>query len=424
MFGSHHTSEVLVVGAGPVGLLTALLLADRDVDVRIIDAAFRTGSHSYALGLHPHSLKLLEEVGAAHDAIEQGYRIDTLALYDERERRVELRLRELPCQYPYVLALRQDMVESILEQRLNHARRHVEWNHRVSALQARGEHWGLTIETLGKQTAGYAVATLEEVVERTIRTEARFVIGADGHRSFIRRALEIPFEPAGATAQFAVFEFQTDAEIGPEMRLVLRPGDINVVWPLPGRRVRWSFQVGPNTDLARSREKQRLAVQIADEAYPHLEESDLRNLLAERAPWFRGTVGQIDWSMVVQFDRRLAREFGRDHIWLLGDAAHMTWPAGMQSMNLGMREAYELAWRITRILRDGEDDELLREFARERRAEWTMLLGLSGPARARPDADPWIAANAERILPCLPASGVELRVLLRELKLDAGFGEK
>jgi 2-polyprenyl-6-methoxyphenol hydroxylase-like FAD-dependent oxidoreductase len=144
----------------------------------------------------------------------------------------------------------------------------------------------------------------------------------------------------------------------------------------------------------------------------------LAELIRERAPWFGGSIGRLDWAMVVQFDRRLAREFGRDRIWLAGDAAHMTWPAGMQSMNLGLREAHELAEKIPYVL-EGSDPEgvLLLAYGRERRAEWEALLGLRGELRPEAGTDPWITANAARILPCLPASGIALRLLLRQLQL-------
>ena len=89
MKGKHET-EVLIVGAGPVGLFTALLLAEHGVRVQIVDEQWRTGAHSYALALHPHSLKLLEQVGLAAAVLEHGYRVRSVALSDGAERRGDL----------------------------------------------------------------------------------------------------------------------------------------------------------------------------------------------------------------------------------------------------------------------------------------------------------------------------------------------
>lgn len=422
MFGSHKPVDVLVVGAGPVGLFSAVLLAEHGLRVRVVDAERRIGAHSYALGLHPRSLQLLDEAGILGPILAEGRRIDTLAIYDERERRATLRLTELPVEHPYVIALRQDVLERLLEERLEHLRNRVHWNHRVVDWQTRDDHFVVAMQKLGKVSAGYAVALLESVIEGTEHLETRFIIGADGHRSLVRRQLEIPFQPAGATARFAVFEFATDAVLNAEACLVFRENDLNVLWPLPGGRCRWSFQIVDESDLTDSREKQRLAVQIQTAAYPALSEADLRTLLAERAPWFKGSIGPIDWAMAVQFERRLAGEFGRGRIRLAGDAAHMTWPAGMQSMNLGLSEAHALAGRIARIVRDTASDSLLDDYAAASRAEWRRLLGLDEELLSAPGTSQWLAANAGRLLPSIPASGAELPQLLRQVGLAFGAG--
>jgi len=87
--------EVLVVGAGPVGLAAALARKRRGLDVQIIDRDWRTGAHSYALALHPNPLRLLEEAGLLERALERAYRVETVGLYDGAGRRAEMRLSEL-----------------------------------------------------------------------------------------------------------------------------------------------------------------------------------------------------------------------------------------------------------------------------------------------------------------------------------------
>ena len=86
-------TEVLVVGAGPVGLLTALLLTRHGVRTRVIDEESRTAAHSYACALHPASLRLLERVGIADEVIELGRRVENVALFEGNERRAQLEER-------------------------------------------------------------------------------------------------------------------------------------------------------------------------------------------------------------------------------------------------------------------------------------------------------------------------------------------
>ena len=83
-FMREDQTEVFVVGAGPVGLFTALCLAEAGIEVRVIDRQARTTTRSYACALHPHTLELLDRVGLAAELVEQGRRVETFAFYDVR----------------------------------------------------------------------------------------------------------------------------------------------------------------------------------------------------------------------------------------------------------------------------------------------------------------------------------------------------
>ena len=76
-------------------------------------------------------------------------------------------------------------------------------------------------------------------------------------------------------------------------------------------------------------------------------------MIAERATWFRGRIDQINWRIMVRFERRLAKSFGQNRVWLAGDAGHLTGPAGMHSMNVGLREALDLAAILDGVLHKG-----------------------------------------------------------------------
>lgn len=421
MFGKSET-EVLVVGAGPIGMFTALRLAENGVQVELIDTEWRTAAQSYAGVLHPRSLKLLHQAGLAEKILEAGRRIETIAFYEGQSRGAELRLSDLPVEFPFLLALPQSALEILLEQKLKaQSGVKVHWNHRLSDLQTAGERVVASIDKLEETAQGYSVPTFEWIVKKRLQTRAAFVIGADGHNSFVRQSLGLDLEYAGHPEMFAVYEFETDSQcacVENEVRIVLDESTTNVCWPLPGNRCRWSFQLVAGDVSSDADAKERTAVVFEQPGYDQVTQEHLHRFIQERAPWFKASVKAIDWSTAVQFERRMARSFGRDHCWLVGDAGHQTGPVGMQSMNVGLREADELAGVLTRILRQKAPVNLLDQYAQGRRSEWRQLLGLTGALSLRAATPALVRQRVGKILPCLPASGEELSHLLDQLGLD------
>jgi 3-(3-hydroxy-phenyl)propionate hydroxylase len=168
--------------------------------------------------------------------------------------------------------------------------------------------------------------------------------------------------------------------------------------PLFGDRLRWGFQVSEGLD--RDADSDRL-----------------RALLAERAPWFSGKPGTVSWGTVIHFERQLARRFGKNRVWLAGDAAHVTNPLGSQSVNAGLAEAHDLAKRMASFAPAGSGLELLENYGAERAREWHKLLGVNVRFDLLPHAPPWLPAYARRIVPALPASGPELTAVLEQIGL-------
>ena len=421
MFHRRDT-DALIVGAGPVGLFAALSLAQAGAKVEIVDREWRTAAHAYALALHPSSLELLDKFGLAQPVVARGRRIDRIAFYEGADRRAELSLATLPGAYPYVVVLPQSELEDLLVAALHERRVEVAWSHRVAELVEEEAAVGATIERLGKASTGYAAATTEWAVEKVLRTRAAYVVGADGHDSVVRRTLGIDYVGLGEPSLYAVFEFTADREVEPELRVVLEPGRTSVLWPLPGRRARWSFAIDDSGARLGRRSKERLAVQIGGRSFPHLDEDALPRLAAERAPWFDARVVDVDWSLLVRFQGRLASRFGRGRLWLAGDAAHMTGPVGVHSMNVGLAEAHEVGMAISQILRGQESGDVLEIYGRERLLEWRRLVDGEVAARAGSDAGRWLRADASRILSCIPASGPDLEHLAAQLTMSGTPG--
>ena len=410
--------EVIISGAGPIGMVAGLALRQHGVAIRIFDRDYRPGTHSYALALHPQTLELLENFGVVDRIISRACRVRSIGFYEGAQRKATIALDECGCNYPFVAVIRQSELETVLAERLAEYHAPVSWSHRVSRVEAGADRIETSIDRLERHMMGYACARLDWVVDKRIKSSAPFLIAADGHNSFTRKTQAIPFPTVGETQQFAVFEFQTDGEDADEMRIVINEDSTNVVWPLPGNHCRWSFEM-PQVDAPEdSRVKDQLLVQVGDGAFPLLTEELLRRLIKDRAPWFTGSIKRIEWRMAVRFEKRLAETFRSGRICLAGDSAHLTGPVGIQSMNVGMREACDLSARLASILKGEDDLHGLDDYNRQRLEEWRFLLGLEGQLKPLETAEPWIAAHKDRILSCLPASGEALRRAAAQIGLE------
>jgi len=423
MFGKKKP-EVMVVGAGPVGLFSAVSLAGKSIRVKIIDEGWRPAAHSYALALHPSSLKLLKASGLSTKVLESVHRINRVGIYDERERRATVDFSKLDTDFKYVGVLPQNRLEEALETVLRAHGIAVEWNHRLSRLhQNDGDHVEVSVDRMTMESLGYAVAHAEQVVASSREYEVPFLIGADGHGSLVRRSLGIDFEDAGQTRYFAVFEFKTDFDLQNEMRVVLAENTTSVLWTLAQGYCRWGFELTDFSAPPATREKDRFLIQR--EELPELSNENLANLIGSRAPWFTGRVEKLEWRTVVRFEQRLATLFGRDRSWLVGDAAHMALPVAVQSMNVGLTESEALAEALRQILRGQGSPDGLSEYGSGSLSRWRRLLGLEGErVTASSDASAWIRTNARRIAESIPASGGNRKRLLEQVGLSITFDEK
>lgn len=415
MFG-RKKPEVLVVGAGPTGLCAALTLARRGIRVQVIDKDWRTGARSYALALHAQSVRVLEKLDLLASIQDLGVSITRIGLYDGPIAKASIRMGEGGNGAGLLVVLPQYMLEAVLEAALEECGVSVLWNHELSKLQLQPDKVVATIDKLEQDSVGYAVAHAEWIVAKSIALEVPFVIGADGHRSCVRRSLGIEFPEVAPPQYFAVFEFQSNFDSHDEMRMVMGDGTTDVLWPLPNRCFRWSFELREPPQFE-SRVKDRLGIFLGDASFPSLGEDKLQALITERAPWFSGSIERMDWQIAVRFEHRLASAFSKQRAGLAGDAVHLTGPIGVQSMNGGLAEAHELAEVIADALQQNKPGPCLEDYNQRSLATWRHLLGLAGGLRCNGAKEPWISARAGQLLSCLPASGPELAPMAKQLGL-------
>lgn len=417
MRGNPKT-KILIVGAGPCGLATALTLHKRNIPVEIIERDDRPGTHSYALALHPSTVSLLRDWEMLDGLEQSGIPISHLAFCDKTGPKLSLEFDKLEKEKGGLLVVGQDHLEDTLIKPLEAAKVPIRWNHRLAGLKQTENAVEVDLERLMEGMSGYAMARLEWQVDKELSTKADFVVGADGHFSMVRRKLGIEFPKVAKTQSFAVFEFQTDFKHDGKAHVVFGDEGTNILWPLPNGYCRWGFEIDENEAEAYSRDKDRLFVQVGSHGYHVLEGDMLEAMIRERAPWFDGSIERFRWRMIVRFEKRLADSFGRDRVWLAGDAGHLAPPIGMQSMNIGIAEGHDLGNRLADVLEGKADLKSLEDYGRDRETEWRSLLGLDTVVEPKGNTDAFLSEHAAKLQSCLPASGGTLADYAKVLNMN------
>lgn len=385
-------TQVLVVGASPVGLTAALRLREQGIDVRIVDQQSELAIHTFPVVLHPMTLRLLGSLGLTDALFWRGRPVSHLAIYTDGERRAVLDLPRAAGISPGALTLPQDVLRKALTNALSNRGVSVEWNTRLGLLQQDD-----------RGTRGTLEATLPAGLDQTLAEprsafEADYVIGADGYDSAVRSALGIELVEHGPLQSYAFFD-ATTRRAGTEAQLAISEASSNAFYPVQGDVGRFSFQLTGALDRA-----------------PDL--SALNELIAVRLPWHVEQVETFEWGGVAEFRHALATEFGRGRVWLAGEAAHLTGPLGVQSLNIGIDEASELALRIGDVVRHPSRQESVgQDYNARRTRQWQELLGVAERASLGPRSPTWAWRHLSRILSCLPASGKDLDDLLDQLRL-------
>lgn len=409
--------QVVVAGAGPVGLVTALYLNRRGVRVAVLDEQMRTAARSYACAIHPGTLELLDELGVAGELVARGQRVDTFAYYEGAERKLQLDYGKLGGRFPFLLIVPQPLLEDALEKRLLSEGVAVQWCHRLAKVDVAKDQARLLVHKLEHGTIGYSVARTAWTVTKEDELLVPFVVAADGHRSVVRRQLGIEFPERGASQLFAVWEFQAEGAPLTEARVGLVGGKASVCWPMGQGWYRFGFEVDPGESVEGRPEKSRQIALAGDSRHEYLDRGRFAKLVAERAPWFQPAVKDVAWSMAIRFERRISDSFGRGPVWIVGDAAHVAPPVAVQSMNRGLVEAKTLAVELEAVARTGASRDRLDGWARDRRSEFEALL--AKPVTAGGEAAPFAREWAKAVADSLPISGEDRPRLLAQVGLTA-----
>jgi 2-polyprenyl-6-methoxyphenol hydroxylase-like FAD-dependent oxidoreductase len=304
-------TDVLIVGAGPAGLATAIGLAQHGVGFQIVDAASEGQNTSRAAVIHAATLETLSRLGVADALLAQGIKVPHFRVRDRGRVILEIEFTRLAGLFPFALMIPQEETEAILTARLQSLGHSVQRPLRLMSVEQKDD--GAITQFADGRT-----------------TRARFVVGADGEKSSVRAAANISF-PGDTYGSFLL-------------------ADVRMSWPLPRNEVGLFFaQEGTLVVAPLSASRVRIVAQLAD-APSQPTVSDVQRVLDARGPGGRIVVEEVVWGSRFQVHHKLADRFRDGPFLLVGDAAHVHSPAGGQGMNLGLRDAEALADALTREL--------------------------------------------------------------------------
>ncbi|WP_213573405.1 FAD-dependent monooxygenase [Rhodococcus sp. USK13] len=354
--------EVLVVGAGPVGLTAAIELRRRGISCRIIDPLHEPPQYAKAVGIQPRTLEVFEGMGVLGRVLDAGVPFRGQILYVDGVEvgRMEL---ALPADVPFgFIGLPQYETERILTEHL-------------ASLGTRVER-GIGLVSF-EQDEGGVVATVSGDGGGTIRSQ--YLAGCDGAHSVVRKGLGLTFEGGAFAEQYMLGDVEVDWSLprGYNIRSVRRtedgPDDVLVCIPLPGRR-RYRMSMLVPAELSNTGASAGDDIRHGFESGPTPQLGHIQAVLDRLAPE-TARASNLRWSSVFRISHRIVDSYGRGRVFVAGDAAHIHPPTGAQGMNTGIQDAHNLAWKLALAVSGVAVPDLTDSYDLERRPVGEEVVG-------------------------------------------------
>ena len=356
--------DVLIVGAGPTGLMLANQLCRRGVRTRIIDRHSGPAQQSRAMAVQARTLEIYARLGIADRALALGQRGGAANMWARGRHGARIPLGDIGqdlSPFPFVLMLGQDANELILGERLADSGLAVEWNTELVEMEQRADHADVTLRMPDGSLS---------------RVTAAWVAGCDGVHSAVRRLNEIGFPGAPYEQVFYVADTEATGPMKPnELNVYLFRDGFHLFFPMRGRD-RWRA-IGILPKALRDRE---------DLAFDDIVSAVTQEVGAGLS------FARCDWFSTYRIHHRCAERFRKGRAFLLGDAAHVHSPAGGQGMNTGLQDAYNLGWKLGLVTTGQADPALLDTYDAERRPVAERLLRTTDRMFTMLVSDGWIAA--------------------------------
>jgi 2-polyprenyl-6-methoxyphenol hydroxylase-like FAD-dependent oxidoreductase len=331
--------DVLVVGAGPVGLVAGCELARRGIRVRVIDKLVQPTDQSRAIAIHARSLDMFDRMGIVDEMLSTGIKARGMQLYAGHSKLFRVPLGDVDSAFPFTLTTAQTETERVLAKHLELLGVTVDRGVELAALN---------------QDDGAVHATLQHADGSTEQVSASWVIGADGGHSRVRKMVGTKLAGSFVGERFllgdVVCEHSLDSD---SMHTFFSPDGPVVVLPMRDGRMRFLAQLhdapGTSADLQR---------------HMHPTQDELQAVIDRRIGGIRVMHSHWLTSFEIHHARVPAFRWGR--VFLAGDAAHIHSPAGGQGMNTGMQDAFNLAWKLAAVVDAAAGEALLDSYQAER----------------------------------------------------------
>ena len=324
MFESTDEVDVLIVGAGPVGLFLANECAGRGLRFRVVERNASQSLQSKALALFPRTLEILDMAGLVGPFLEAANRVTSVRIASREHTLTRLRFAPEASPYPFIAMVPQNVTEQLLVAQLQKAGGSVDYETTFVSAVEHDEQLSVTLECQGRKST----------------LQAAFVVGCDGAHSTVRHALQLPFEGQEYDASFMLADIETnDALVADELRLCPNAAGPLAIFPMAASRARIVAMVTEPEGQSPSLER-------------------VQELLEKR------TTGEVEaralhWSSYFRVHHRHVAQLRAGRIFIAGDAAHIHSPFGGQGMNTGLQDVWNLACKLDLVLRGQAGQSLL-----------------------------------------------------------------
>lgn len=329
-------TDVLIVGAGPTGLVLGNWLARLGIPFRIIDKAAEAGTTSRALAVHARTLELYRQLDLTHAVVTDGHRVPAVNLWVRGKPEAHVSFAEIASDltpYPFVAMFPQDEHEKLLIQRLNSFGCSVE----------------RPVELVGFTEGADRVIAQLRGPKGDETVEVAYIAGCDGARSTVRKITGTSFPGSTYNQVFYVADARASGpSVNGEVNIDLDEADFLAVFPLKGQG------------------RVRLIGTVRDERARHPESLTFADVSGRAIEHLKIQIDHVNWFSTYHVHHRVTDHFRKGRALLLGDAAHIHSPAGGQGMNTGIGDAINLAWKLAAVLKQQAPDELLDSYEAER----------------------------------------------------------
>jgi 2-polyprenyl-6-methoxyphenol hydroxylase-like FAD-dependent oxidoreductase len=343
--------DVLVAGAGPVGLAMAVELARYGLSVRIVDKAAERTDKSKALVLWSRTLELLDRAGCSQALVDAGGKVLGVNIVEGSTQIAHLVLDRVVTPHAYALMLPQSETERLLDKHLN----------------ANGIQVERSVElTQFAVSADQVLCTLRHADGREEQLEASWLIGCDGAHSTVRHQLGFEFIGDTLPSNWILADLHLSG--------LPWKGEIDIAWHSDG--ILAIFPI--------SQDRYRVIADVGDagDATPEPTLQEVQEILDQRGPGGIQASAPV-WLASFRINERKVADYRAGRVFLAGDAAHIHSPAGGQGMNTGIQDACNLAWKLALVQRGiCAAEPLLESYSLERSAVGKQVLEATGRATA------------------------------------------